>query len=1042
MSKAIAGAAMIAADLAIGTAIFLNPALLGLLGTGTMGIHLLNTVIMGLFAGGVSMEAGAVAEALSSNRAMNVTTRIAAGLRQIIYGQQRIGGAILYQSTTGAGGASGNYVYNFIIAVATHEIDAFINVYLDGRQVFWRQDGNAANVGCGSVYKSSTPGAGGPLVPVLTCTCTIAGGAVTGITYTGTPVGYSNVKAARYRVRIVGGGGSGAAAYATNSGSGSSPVFTVVVTAGGSGYTSPPFAEIQGAYVFGGTAAADDQDPTHPGYGLGYGIGPSGQHYNFSGKVFAEVRFGDQIPSDYMASLSANDSVWPTTANCSGCAYLYINVGYDTQLFPSLPEIRITVNGKNNIFDPRTGLTGFTANWALQVADVLTDPVFGLGDTSVNQAQLIAAANVCDELVTTASQGAEMRYAQHIHYDTSTAPGDALEMMMPTAAGRLGRIGGEWWIWPAYWQGPSFNVGVSDLIDAPSWIPFRSFKDLFNRVSGTYTAPNFPYNVAGNLYDRNGWYYGTRDDVWPLAWQPTSFPQYAADALHGYAADQYLAQDGGVPLPKELSLRGVISIVQAQRVAKITLMRNRFQGSGTFAMSAAAWKIQPLDVLSMTWNIFGWNGKLLEVEAAHFRCEPRGSSSGEENPALAIWVELGMIETDPTIYEWATTEELTVYDVPANPAQIPTTPAPPTTFTVTSSAGTAVIGADGIVIPRARLDWNAPLDISVTMIQIQYKKHADTAWIEAGSVDVGLFTAFVSGVVAGQAYDFRIRSIRRAGVWSQWVEVDNAVISITLSNTTGTGYAVAPAGTLSAQALSDGTAQITVSTFTAVFAGLSAFCTPSPHILGGLNQSQLYYVYYIDPTFAGGSITPIATTNPADFSNKSGYFMIGSIVTPTYTPRYAPSAAHDAGSDATAQPSAAYDNDVTTFAQVQSSLWSVYNSGVGLYVPNTANGDCVWSGFPAITAAAAMTLHVSIASSLLSGTSASFQVVAHVAGTNTTLFSSTGNNSQADYTVTIPAGTALNNVSVEGMASISAPPPSSTNLSQWANLQIYEIYIQ
>lgn len=1034
MSKAIAGVSMIAADVAIGAAFFLFPPLAAL-----APLALTNSIIVGLFAGGVSMLAGAAADALTSQRGQNVSTRVAAGLRQIIYGQQRIGGAILYQSTTGAGGAGGNYVYNFIIAVATHEIDAFINLYLDGRQVFWRQDGNAANVGCGSVYKSSTPGAGGPLVPVLTCTVAIAGGAVTGITVSGTPSGYANVKAARYRVRIWGGGGSGAAAYATNSGSATSPVFTVHVTAGGSGYTSPPHADVQGAYVFGGVAAADDQDPTHPGYGSGYGIGPSGQHYNFSGKVFAEVRFGDQLSTDSMTSLTANDSAWPSTASVAGCAYIYLNLGYDTQLFPSLPEIRMTVNGKSTIFDPRSGLQGFTANWALQVADVITDPLFGLGDNSVNQLQLMAAANVCDELVSTGSQGAEMRYAQHLHYDTSTGPGDVLQMMMPSAAGRLGRVGGEWWIWPAYWQGPTIACDVSDFIDTPTWIPYRSYKDLFNRVSGTYTAPNFPYNVAGNLYDRNGWYYGSRDDVWPLAWQPTNFPEYAADPLHGYAADEYLAQDGGQPLPKELTLRGVISIVQAQRIAKITLMRNRFQGSGSFRMGVAAWQIQPTDVITFDWNIFGWNQKLLEVESAQFTVEP---VSGEDTGALALAVQLAVVETDPTIYEWSTVEELTVYDVPANPIQIPTVPAPPTVFTVTSSAATAVVGADGIVIPRAELQWNSPLDISVTYIQIQYKLHTDTLWIEAGQVDVGLFVAFVSGVVAGQSYDFRIRSIRRPGVWSAWVEIDNATISITLSNTVGIGYAVAPAGTLTAQALSDGTAMITVATFTAVWGNLSAFCSPSPYQLTGLNQNQLYYVYYIDPTFAGGMIAPVATANTSDFANKVGYFLIGSIVTPSYTPRYKPSSYHDVGTNNTTIPTAVYDGDITSQSIVQATLWGTYQSGIGKWVYSTAGGDCIWGGFPNFVTSSPLTLHVLLEASIYTGTSCSLQCIAHVGSTNTNLAVFTGNAAKADYTLAIAAGTNLSTISVEGIDSIAAPSPGNSNLSQWAHLIVYEVYVE
>jgi hypothetical protein len=964
-------------------------------------------------------------------------------------------------------------------------------------------------------------------------------------------------------------------------------------------------------------------------------------------------------------------------------------------LFPSPPEIRITVNGKNTIFDPRTGRTTVTNNWALQVADVLTDPEWGLGDGpgnsnvivngdfsqgaagwifepgwalgsggtpagsgnlaiftgpgtsavvnearinclpgylvaakcwslgesgatgmavlrltfydssdgeigvnnnsnatpntyvwtlntmsiaapagaayavadfavygggagprwfmwgmeayvpntgAVNTAQLVAAANVCDELVTT-SQGAEARYAQHIHYDTSTGPGDALQMMMPSAAGRLGRIGGEWWIWPAYWQGPSYNFDQGNLIDAPTWTPYRSFKELFNRVNGTYIAPNFPYNTAGNLYDHNGWYYGTRDNVWPFAWEPTNYPQYAADPLHGYAADQFLAEDGGQPLPRELSFRGVISIAQAQRVAKIALMRNRMQGSGSFRMGLEAWQVQPVDVMSFTWAILGMSSHFLEAAGVDFMIEPIQKNGEDDNQTLALSVAIAVVETDPSVYQWSLAEELSPYDVPASPRQIPATPAAPTSFTVTSSAGTALVGADGIVIPRARLDWTAPEDNSVTAIQMQYQaggagglgitsvqvvsvQHnhvglfhyvlivrfvspptvsdgaqcnfgglttytalngqtlvwhyinpidygifvdasslafffgtatygptpdtglmainsvATTQWIEAGTVDVALFYAFVAGLVAGQIYNFRIRSIRVPGVWSPWVEVDGAVISITLSNTTGIGYSVAPAGTLTAQALSDGSAQITVLAFTAVWGSLSVSCSPSPYILGSLNQAQLYYVYYIDPEFAGGLITPIATENSADFTNKVGYFLIGSIVTPSYTPRYSPGSFSDIGANTTQNPTAAYDSDITTSAMVQATLWSVYQPAVPIWARYTAGGDCVWAGFPNISKAGTLTLHVLCAANVLAGTSCSGQIIAHVGNSQTVLHTFTGTETEADYTLSLNPSTVLSTVSVEAAISISAPSPGSSDLTQWAHLLGFEIYIQ
>jgi hypothetical protein len=274
-------------------------------------------------------------------------------------------------------------------------------------------------------------------------------------------------------------------------------------------------------------------------------------------------------------------------------------------------------------------------------------------------------------------------------------------------------------------------------------------------------------------------------------------------------------------------------------------------------------------------------------------------------------------------------------------------------------------------------------------------------------------------------------------VWSAWVEVDGEVISVTLTNTVGIGYAVAPPGTLSAQAFGDGTAHIIVSDFTAVFGNFSAACRPAPNTLTGLQQSQLYYVYYQDPSFAGGNITPVATQNTLDFANKVGYFLIGSIVTPSYTPYYTPTAFHDVGASSSVTPDAAYDRNVMTNAIIQA-----YLSATGSWVWNNSTGDCIFSGFPNLVTSAAMTLTVTCSLSLLAGIAASGKIIAHMGGTNTTVATLNGNTAQADHTLVIPSGTDLSTFTLEAIATITAPPNGTSGTQGWAHLNVFEIYIQ
>ncbi len=664
---------MVGAAVGLGAIAFLDPALL----------PALLPVMTALVAGGAAMEAGAIAQALTQNRGMGITVRQPAAFRQIVYGEQRVGGVSIYQSTTGGK----HDQYNYIIVLATHEIDSILNLYLDGRQVFW----DTTN------YGNST----------------------------------------------------------------------------------------RNGVNFGGSADGNDH------------IGPGGNHYNFGTLVYCEARWGDQAEGDVIGAMTANDPNWAATEAGSpwvgGCAYVYLKVEFDTAMFPQQPEIRFTVRGKNNVFDPRTGGTGYTTNAALIQADVLTDATWGLGDNSVNQAQLIAAANVCDEQVALAAGatannplGTEARYACHYHYDTSVGPGDVLQQMMPACAGRLSRIGGEWFIWPAYWQGPSFEFDENALVDRIQWTPNRSYRDLWNYVTGTYIAPNYPYNAAGNLYDTNGWYEGTTQDNFPFAFQPTNYPQYAQDVLHGYSSNALLAADGGVYLPHEVVQNCVLSVAQAQRVAKIMLLRNRQQGSGVFPMSLAALQMQPTDVMQFTFAAAGWTGKYLEIDSMRFKAEAQDAMADDGEHPPRIYVECSVIETAEAVYEWSTSEELTVYDVPAAPPQSPYIVDAPTGFSVVSSDATALIAEDGVVTPRALLSWTAPTDILSRSIQIQFQAATDSGWTDAGTVDAATTQAYVAGVVSGAEYNFQIRSIRNNGAQSAWAGFDAVTIGAPSSGVAAT----------------------------------------------------------------------------------------------------------------------------------------------------------------------------------------------------------------------------------------------------------------
>ncbi len=708
MGKVLTGIGEIGLAVGLGALAFFDPAVLAIPGYAELASS--------LFLAGVSSEVGAIADALSSNRGQNITTRQAAAFRQIVYGTQRIGGIKIYQSTTG----SHKDQCNICIVLAGHELSAIQNIYLDGRQVYFTN-------GVGTSTRN-------------------------GITFGG---------------------------------------------------------------------AADSNSHT----------GPDGTQYNFGGKVYVEARYGDQVSGDVIGGFTANDPLWAATSAGSpyvgGCAYLYVKIENDPSLFPGEPEIRITVLGKP-VADPRSGQTAYSENPALIVNDILIDPVFGLGDTTVNQTQLIAAANVCDELVPTATAGNETRYTGHWHYDTQTAPGDAISTMLTAMAGKMSRINGLWSIFPGAYIAPTLSFGPQHVLSAPTWNPVRSLRDKFNRVRGVYTAPNFPFSIAGNYYDANGFNNGHIQNNFSFAFQPTNYPEYACDVSHGYASDQYLNADGGHELVKELGLNATLSVSMAQRLAKIELMRNRQEGSGTLRMPISAYQLQPTDTFFFTWPAFGWLNKILEVTSTEFVCE---TADGQ---APQLYVEVGVQETSPAIWNWnATAEEQTVYDLPAVPAQVLTTPVAPTNLALLSGPSTAVTQTDGSVTPRIQATWDTPLDGRVTSVQLQYAASGTTGWMDGGTVDVSLNMAFISGIVAGQSYDVQIRSLRANGAYSPWegpvtivtsVVTSSATSSATYHPTSGTDSGAATANPSYAYDGTSSTAATVTGTFTV--AGFTAQSLP------------------------------------------------------------------------------------------------------------------------------------------------------------------------------------------------------------------------
>jgi hypothetical protein len=272
-----------------------------------------------------------------------------------------------------------------------------------------------------------------------------------------------------------------------------------------------------------------------------------------------------------------------------------------------------------------------------------------------------------------------------------------------------------------------------------------------------------------------------------------------------------------------------------------------------------------------------------------------------------------------------------------------------------------------------------------------------------------------------------------------WVEQLGYTVSITLPAVSSEDQGLNPGG-LIGEAFAGGAAAIEVIPFTASFGTLHAAILPAgPFTINGLAQATLYYVYYSDPTFAGGAITPIATTNKADFLGIVGLFLIDSIVTPISSgggtggtgggtnPRFSPTAFSDSGSRTTLTPAAAYDGNSSSSATVSGSLHFV-SGGIN----SSTIGDCTWQGFSNFVTLAPCNLNV-IASVSTS------DIRCTLLGAGQSMLSTTASASTQTYTVAIPVGTNISTIMVEATVDGSTSPGLGDDS---ASMSIFEIFIQ
>lgn len=455
-----------------------------------------------------------------------------------------------------------------------------------------------------------------------------------------------------------------------------------------------------------------------------------------------------QVISPYLTDRKPDK--WPSTVKMTGHAVMVVHMNPHPDAFMDPPAMSQVVRGKR-LYDPRSDTTVWSRNWALAVADFANSPLAGRGQITVDQASLIAAANVADEDVAKAGGGTIKRYSLDGTCTSDQAPREVLAQMLAAGAGSIGFRGDVMRIHAGQARSPVIAALTADDFHGPIECSLKRGRSrLLNSCKALYAD---------------------KDDDF----KPRETPRTTVSAMQ--------IEDGGIELPQDIRLNFVSVRAQAVRLCKIELQSNRRQIRIEAVVEWRYAQLEEMDVFPITMPELGWSAKLFQVLKV--------------DRSLMQGIGLTAIEYSADTWAWTSAEE----DPPQPVVAIETGRAielvePLAVGMTTEAVADAAVGT----VLMGRVAWTAPDDeLAITDLEVRWQaiergtfdRRGELRLHDAGGRQVGYAvaeppqstvvgagpgTALIGPLRHGYKYkvDCRYRSASAAGPWldpalEQWV---------------------------------------------------------------------------------------------------------------------------------------------------------------------------------------------------------------------------------------------------------------------------------
>lgn len=550
-----------------------------------------------------------------------------------------------------------------------------------------------------------------------------------------------------------------------------------------------------------------------------------------SGRYKDYLRIHKYLGTDDQAAdpiLSAGATEWTTEHRLQGIAYLYIRFKWSPSKFPSgLPQVSAWVQGRDEIYDPRTGLSGFTQNLPLMIRDYLT---FWRGCNVaaefIDDDMASEAANLADEYVGIDAVDYDVLSVDQTK-NIITLDGDRLDLQLGdkvrlTSGAITGlSTGTDYFVVPYQrigkarvqlatslrnaWDGVVIDlgtgsVGVLSKIAEPRYhgggifqcdvARYDNLQEIIKSCAGTLSYIGGTWKIMAGGYRMPTVTLDDGDLAGPMTVTTKvskrdrcNFVQgiYTTPLNDGNNADYpavknslYIAADGE-ELKKDFDQAFSQRPGQAQRVAKIVMERSRQDIIFTAPFKLSALKLQVGDVFYFSMPIYGWSAKQFEVTNWQL-----ATDDGR------LVVQLTAREIAAAVFDWAGGEETRVDPSPNTSLGNVFDVEPPTGLNVTVEE---VATEQGDKTYQFNVGWTPPDDGFVVeggKFEVEFKESASAYYRPSYTVRGDTSAMRINQVQPGVSYDIRVRSINVLGVASVWTYY----VGFTVTSPTGATFTV------------------------------------------------------------------------------------------------------------------------------------------------------------------------------------------------------------------------------------------------------------